>query len=183
MFGTISLINPVSALRCLWRALYTQDHQTILCCHSETDLWQEFPKASLTSLWSAKCLSENLTLICGVYADQFIDKSNCPPDPGFCCRCMWWGLIFWGKQDIAGSWLQLWLVSLLFSRFGENSHLFSGDLYGAQIKDFYYILITKRTMAYSGDQSHRFFWKLKNLEKLKNLLFFWRLLYKIQNEY
>lgn len=78
---------------------------------------------------------------------------------------------FWGEQDTGGSWLQLRLVSVLFSRERSKSCNFPGYLYCAQIKDLYYLLITKRTVISSHDQSKRFFQKLKNLKRLKNLGF------------
>lgn len=50
--------------------------------------------------------SENLTLNFGVYADQFIHKSNYAPVPG-CCRCMLWD--FKGNEtQVAADFSSAW---------------------------------------------------------------------------
>lgn len=107
-----------------------------------------------TSFWSVEFMQINLLTSQIVLLIQAFVVGACVDD--------WF---FWGEQDISGSWLQLRLV--LFSGFRGNSHLFSGYLYCAQIKDFYYILITKITVAYSHDQTHRLFFFFLTKESWK----------------
>lgn len=104
-------------LTCIWDSLYsnlqrawhTQSPPSSPSCSSEPDLWQELPKAALTSLCSAKCkmpLKTSLQTSLQVYADHFTHKSNCAPVPG-CCRCMWWDCEG-SKTQVASDFSSAW---------------------------------------------------------------------------
>lgn len=118
----------------LQRAWHTRSPPSSPGCSPEPDLWQELPKAVLTSVCSAKCLW----------------KPHSKPHSGFMQINSFTSqivLLFQAAVDACGEILRgarhRWqltsahLVSVLFSSWGQRTVIFPVCLYCAQIKDLY----------------------------------------------